>query len=288
MPTVAEVLKQSGFTDEQISQMDSRAVTAFTNVLSAAEQERQRAEVERQANANFYDNQIVPSLTAWDEEKTRLENERAVAAAQAAFYRTRAEEAKKSGFIPQDAPNFQPPRDGQGRYVAGAPGSTPGSPVFQPEELVRRASGGLTQIADIDWRYRSLFDGKPLPISPSELIRQADSRHMDLMTFADQQFGFAKREQELQAQQQKAHDDKIKQDAVAERDRYWAERTGSSPDIRRPMENACMTDIARAARSGTPLPGAPGGKLNDPLLLNKNERRAQTRAGIRAELQEQS
>jgi hypothetical protein len=287
MPTVEEVLRQSGFTDQQISEMDARAITAFTGVLSAAEAERQRAEQERQANVQFYDNQIVPSLTGWDEEKTRLENERARTNAEVAFYKAQNESARASGFISSDAPGFQPPRDGQGRYVANA-GGTPGSPIFQPQEMIKRAGDGLAQIADIDWKHRSLFDGKPLPISPSELIRQADARNMDPMTYANQTFGFQQRERELQKQQQEAHDNKIKQDAVTERDRYWAERTGNNPDMRRPQDNPKMTDIARAARSGTPLPGAPGGKLNDPLSLNETERRAQTRAGIRAEMQEQS
>jgi hypothetical protein len=285
MPTVEEVLRQSGFTDQQISEMDQRAITAFSGVLSAAEAERQRAEVERQANASFYDNQIVPALTGWDEEKQRLENEKARVAAEAAFYRTQAQEARNAGFIAQDAPTFQPPRDGQGRYVANA-GGTPGSPVFQPQEVIKRAGDGLAQIADVDWKHRSLFDGKPLPISPSELIRQADAHNMSPMIYADRTFGFTQREQELQKQQQEAHDNKIKQDAVAERDKYWAEVTGSNPDIRRPQANVRMTEVAKAVRSGAALPGAPGGKLTDPLLLNEHERRMQTKAGIQAELVE--
>lgn len=36
------------------------AITAFGGVLSAAEQERERAEVERLSNAEFYDRNIAP------------------------------------------------------------------------------------------------------------------------------------------------------------------------------------------------------------------------------------
>jgi len=58
MPTVHEILKQSGLNDEQIAALDAKAIAAFTGVLSTAEQERQtaqqaaqKAEEERQAAA---------------------------------------------------------------------------------------------------------------------------------------------------------------------------------------------------------------------------------------------
>jgi hypothetical protein len=245
MPTVQEVLKESGFNDEQIAAMDQKAVAAFTNVLSTAE-------AAKQANIDFYDNQIAPSLVAWDAEKSRIENEKARLSAEAMFYKTQAEEAKKSGFIPNDAPGFQP-RDAGGRYVAGPTGS----PVFQPEEVIKRAGDGLAMIATIDWKYRSLFDGKPMPISPTQLIAQADARKMDPMTYAEQTFGFQR------------------QDAVAERDKYWAERTGNNPDIRAPQENVKITEIARAVRSG---------QRQDPLLMSETERRLQTRQAIREDI----
>ena len=41
MPTVAEVLKQAGMTDEQIAALDAKAMTGLGTVLSAAETERQ-------------------------------------------------------------------------------------------------------------------------------------------------------------------------------------------------------------------------------------------------------
>jgi hypothetical protein len=271
MPTVQDVLKESGFTDEQIQALDQRAVTAFTNVLSTAERERQ-------ANTDFYENQIAPSLVQWDEEKTRMENDKARIAAENAFYKAQNEAARSAGFVPADAPGYTPPRDGAGRYVAGG-GGTPGSPTFEPGELVRRAGDGLATIADIDYRHRQLFDNRPMPMLPSELVKQADMRRLSPMAYAEQTFGFRQREQELQQKQQADHDEKIRKDAVVERDRYWAERTGSNPDVRMSMRSPEMTDVARAAKAG---------KLPDPLMLNDNERRAATRQMIRTDLQEQN
>jgi hypothetical protein len=277
MPTVSDILKQSGFSDDQIAAMDNRAITAFSGVLSQAEQEHQAAELAKRANADFYDQQIVPALTGWDEEKQRIENEKARVAAEAAFYRTQAEEAKKFGFVPADAPSFQG-RDQQGRYVAGAPGATPGSPqFFDVNRVYERAGDAVSVIADIQWEHQQLF-GSPLPVSPSELIRQADAMKLDPKTYAARKFDFAGKRQEQEKRRQEAHDAEIAAKATAENDRKWAERVGSNPDVRMPLTNPKYTEIARAVKAGT---------RPDPLMMNESQRRAETRTAIRTELAEQ-
>jgi hypothetical protein len=319
MPTVEEVLRQSGFTNEQIAALDQRAVTAFSGVLteatkaqSAAEQQRAEAkaaqdaaELAQRSNIDFYDNKIAPSLTAWEEEKQRLENERARTVAEAMFYKTQAEEAKKTGFIPTDAPGFDPskftppnpnvqPRDPQGRYVAGAPGGTPGSPQFvDVNQLAARAGDAMGIIADINWHYQTLF-GKPLPVSPTELIKKADELKLDPMTYAARTFNFDARRQEIQKQEQEARDQKIREEAVApweaklkekdelskkalaDKDREWAERTGSNPDIRRPQASPQMTEIAKASKADPTL---------DPLNMTDQQRRVMTAQMIRKDIE---
>ena len=37
MPTVAEILKQSGFSDDDIAKFDAKAITAYTGVLTTAD-----------------------------------------------------------------------------------------------------------------------------------------------------------------------------------------------------------------------------------------------------------
>jgi hypothetical protein len=311
MPTVEEVLRQSGFTDEQIAGLDKRAITAFSGVLSAADRERleakaaqDAAELAQRSNIDFYENRIAPSLTQWEEEKQRIENEKATLAAQAAFYKTQAEEAKKTGFIAADAPNFVPPpnpnpgvqpRDGQGRYVAGAPGGTPGSPqYFDVNKVYETAGTAAVLISDIDWKHRQLYGGKPLPISPTELIRQADAVKLDPMTYASRTFNFAGREEQMKAEEEKARNEKIAAEAVApyeaklkeadeqrkkdlaENDRKWAERVGSNPDVRMPQTNPRMTDIAQAVRADAKL---------DPLNMNDQQRRAMTSQMIRKDIE---
>jgi hypothetical protein len=126
-----------------------------------------------------------------------------------------------------------------------------------------------------------------LPMNPSQLIKEADALKLDPMSYAARKFNYDGKRQEQEQKRQADHDREIADKAIAENDRKWAERVGSNPDVRMSMQSPKMTDIARATRSGAALPGAPGGKLNDPLMLNESERRAQTRAGIRSELSEQ-
>jgi hypothetical protein len=315
MPTVEEVLRQSGFTSEQIAGMDQRAITAFSGVTASADKAladaqaaQDAAELAQRSNIDFYENRIAPSLVQWEEEKQRLENNAARMAAETAFYRTQAEEAKKSGFVAAEAPGFDvnkfvppnpnapPTRDPQGRYVANAPGGTPGSPqFFDVNKVYERAGDAVGVIADVQWEHQRLF-GRPLPISPTELIRQADSQKLSPSAYASRTFNFDARRQELAAQEEKARADKIAADAVApleqklreqeeahkkdlaDNDRKWAERVGSNPDVRMPQTNAKMTDIAKGVVEKT---------IPDPLMLNDGQRRAMTAQMIRKDISEQ-
>ena len=143
MPTVHEILKQSGLSDEQIAALDGKALTAFNGVLSTAEQARQTAEQERQAAKDAQEKAAAEKLAAQQNaekaEQARIEaeqakeaaevaqrsnrqfydesivpalnswgNEKAQKDAELAFYRTQLEGAKASGFIPAEAPGFVP------------------------------------------------------------------------------------------------------------------------------------------------------------------------------------
>jgi hypothetical protein len=264
MPTIEEVLRQSGFSDSEIEQFDGRARNAFSGVLNAAQQEREQAELAKRSNVEFYETKIMPSLNLWEDEKNSLIQARADAEANAAFYREQNQSLRNSGVIPGDAPNYQ--RDGKGRFVAGENGS----PTFEPSEIVKRAGDGLAMIADVDWKHRSLYNGQPLPIAPSQLIAEADRVGQDPATYAANKFGFQKREQELATQRQKEHDDTIRREERAIADREWAEKTGHNPDIRRAAPSANI-EVSRAVKSGQRV---------DPLTLNDQQRHAVTQKQI--------
>jgi hypothetical protein len=278
--TVEEVLLKSGFTQDEIKAMEPKAITAFSGVLSEAQQAREAAELAQRSYTDFYENKISPALVAWDSERQRLDNERATALAEAAFYRTQNEEARHGGFIPSDAPGYQS-RDGQGRYVAGVPGGIPGSPTFQGsgvtmEAIDQRLGQGISNATWALQTYSQLHDGKFLPDGIDTLSQEATQQRMPFRDFVSRKYDFAGRRAEIEKKQQEQHDAQVRTAAAAERDRFWAERTGSNPDIRTAQPSR-YSDAAKAVKNGT----AP-----DPLMLNDADRRRATAAAIRADLAE--
>lgn len=336
MATVHEILKQSGFTQEQIDALDAKAISAFGGVLTTAENAqkaatdsvakaeadfkaakeavakaekdrqdaiaaREAAELAQRSNVDFYENKIVPGLTGWDEEKTKLENDRVKAQAEAAFYRTQAEGAKAGGFIPQEAPGYVPPvqndpaRGTNGQYVPNANGGTPGSPTFMdPKQLASQFSNKAAELTDISWRYQSLNGGAPMPIPPSQLIAEADAQKLDVKAYAEKRFQFSVREAELNAQRTRDHEAKIAADATAvakaeadsamkvreaewaAKEKKFAEQGGNNPDVRVPAGSAKFAEVKRAVDAG---------ERPNPLKMTDAQRRAATTNAIRAEIQ---
>lgn len=254
MPTVHEILKQSGLSDEQIAALDAKAINGFNGVLSAAEQERQAtqqlvtkgeqdrlameaaaakneqerlaaaaaleaAEVAKRSNAQFYDESIAPALNAWGTEKANLE-------AQAAFYRTQNEAARSAGFVPAEAPGFIPqagqpgqpqlaqPRDAQGRYVPGVPGATPGSPTFM-DEVDQRLGNGISNIGWAMQEYQKLSGGQFLPDSFDKLAQEANSSRLPFRDYVARKYDFAGKQREMQEKAQREHDEKVRAEALA-------------------------------------------------------------------------
>lgn len=315
--TVQEVLKQSGFTDEQIAALDARAITAFSGVLTTAEQAQvaaatasAKAESERQAaqqaleatelvkrsNTEFYETKIIPGLTAWESEQQKLLTEKANAEALAAFYRTQNESARTAGFVPTDAPTFTPPaavppRAGNGQFTA--PGGTPGNPTFTMEDVRNGLGSTMGILADVQWQHEQLY-GKPMPMSPTELVRQAEARKLDPGTFAATQFNFEARRQELATQAQKAKEDAFRAEIAAAKDKEYADKEktlraeldaekrkmaeagGNNGDVR-PAQAAKMAEVRRAVEAK---------ERPDPLKMNDRERRVATRTAIHSEIAE--
>lgn len=275
MPSVAEILKQTGFTDEQIAAIDPKAVNAFGGVLSAAENERilaqqaaERAEIAKRSNDRFYAESVAPALNSWGSEKANLEGE-------IAYYRAQNEAARAAGFMPEEAPGFTP-RDSQGRYVAGAQGGTPGSPTFTPADIQRQLATGLSNATWALQSYAKLYPGEVLPDPIDQLATEADAQRLSFRDYVAKKYEY---ENKLKAQQEKAqreHDDHIRADERAVIDRKWAEKIGSNPDMRIAQPSR-YADVARAVKAG---------ERPDPLALNESQRKQATRQAIRHEMVE--
>lgn len=328
MPTVQEILKQSGLSDEQITALDAKVITGFSGVLSTAEQERKTAaeaaakaaeerqaaaeaaakaaeerkaaaqaleaeELRKRSNDEFYAESIVPALNSWSNEKTQKD-------AELAFYKTQLEGAKATGFIPTDAPGFEPQaagapqRDAQGRYVAGTQGGTPGSPTFTMEAIDQRLGNGLSNIGWAMQEYQRLSGGQFLPDSFDKLAEEANSSRLPFRDYVARKYDFAGKQTEIQRKAQEDHDAKIRQEAAApyetklkeaeaarqkaieETDRKWAEKIGSNPDVHIAQPSR-FADVARAVKAN---------ERPDPLNLNEQQRRQSTSQAIHQEIAE--
>jgi hypothetical protein len=142
-------------------------------------------------------------------------------------------------------------------------------------QIYQRAGDAVGILTDIQWEHQRLF-GQPLPISPSELVRQADAVKLDPMTYASRKYDYAGKRTAMEKKQQEDHDAKIRRDAEAARDKIWAERVGSNPDVRIPVASR-YSDADKAVRAG---------KRPDPLMLNETDRRRATSTAIRTDLAE--
>lgn len=274
MPTVAEVLKSSGFDDAAIAGLDQRALTAFQGVLSTAEQERVRAETAQRAANELFEREINPALNAWGNKEATLSAERD-------YYKTLAEKAKDGGFI-AEVPPFQNTTGNPG--TSGNPGQSrnpndgrwtqvPGSPDLR--EIENRAGNAIAVITDLNWKYQTLF-GQPLPESPTALAAEAAQRRMPLNEYAAQKYNFSQREKELADAKQKEHDDAIRKAEREAVEKQYAERYGSNPNVRQ-AEPSRFADLQKGVSEGT---------RQDPLKMTPEQRRAATRQTIHKDIAE--
>ncbi len=281
-PTVEEILKASGLSDEQIKALDAKIVSGFTTVLTTATTAQQQAAQAKEdadrtlrAQKEMLEKEINPALDTWATEKANLE-------AQTAFYRTQNEQARASGFIPKEAPGFTPPaadaavsRGTDGRYVAGN-NPVPGSPQFvSVEEANKRLYQGLNETTWAMNKHLALF-GKPMPDELSTLLKEASEQHMEFRPYVDRKYNFSAKEKEMQEKAQKDHDDAIVKATEQRLNKEFAERGGNNPALRG----------AEASQFSTVKQAVAAGQAKDPLTMSASERHLQTRNLIAKDIAE--
>lgn len=282
--TVAEILKESGLTDEQITAIDAKALEGLTRVVTSANESQEKAELALRAQREEYDKNIAPALANWADRDTAISTK-------AAAYETWINKVKESGYLPKEIldamPTFGTPsnpnpnpgtRDTSGRFVAGA-NPVPGSPgVVEIEKKLRDELGGAFAFAaDTQHRYRTLY-GQEMPDLPTALIREASQNRMSPMEWAAKKYNFAGKEQERVAAAEKAKIDAAVKDAVAAKDKEWAEKVGNNPNVRIPTESQ-FSSVSKAVAEG---------KRQDPLKMTPEQRKANTHANIQKEFAEKS
>ncbi len=152
----------------------------------------------------------------------------------------------------------------------------PGSPAFNPEQFREGVGAYVGTMQDLQWKYQSLF-GSPMPDPPTQIVREAREQRLDPITYAAKKYNFQAKEQEVAAAKQKEYEERIKKDAIAERDKYWAER-GANPALR-PAEQSGFSQVHKAVQAGT---------RPDPTMQTEAQRRATTAEMIQRDIAEKA
>ena len=253
MSTVREILQQSGIDEYSINSLDDRVTSALQNVLT-------KAETDRVSVQDFWEHTYNPGVAAWEAEKGDLARKLATAESEKARLLAYQNTLRQQGLADDAPPQML----------------TPGTPQFNGDanEFVSRAARGLQEIADVDYKHRALFNA-PMPVTPSELIRQADARGLSPGEFAERQFGFSKKESELAAQRAQEAEQRIRQDERAKIVSKYSD--GQSGSFNPMAASGSMGAIRRATQEG---------KLVDPLKLDAAGRRKQALESIHRAVEE--
>jgi hypothetical protein len=270
MKTTAEILKETGFTDEQIKALDAKAIAAFDGVITSANQTLEQAELAKRAQAQQYDSEIAPALDKWANDKAAYD-------AKIAAYEAALKSATEGGFKIPDILTAKPAADpaaargADGKFV---PGPT-GSPQYMTKEE------GYKAVTTAQWvisEYMRLNNGAPPPDDLETLNSEAVSQRMGLRDYVAKKYDFAAKREAIKAAEQKKHDDAIRAEVAAAKDKEWGEKIGSNPDVRR-VEVSKFSEISKAVKAGS---------RPDPLALSERERDAATRAAIQKEVTTQT
>jgi hypothetical protein len=267
MPTVAEVLKSVGMTDEQITALDAKALEGFNSVLSSAEQERLAAETAQRAANELFEKQITPALNEWGNKEANLVAERE-------YYKRLAEGAKNGGFVaevPPFQPNNPPARDPNGRYAGANGNAVPGSPDMS--EFRTQVGNAIGMIADLQWDYQKLF-GSGMPDSPTALGEEAARNRMNLRDWAAQKYKFEDRRRAMAQEESQKREESIRKEEREKVTREMSEKYGSNPNVRQGQVSQ-FAELKKGVTEGTRV---------DPLKMTPAERKAATATSIRRDL----
>lgn len=271
MPTIAEVLKQNGFTDEQIAAMDQKMSAALdqwgTQTISTADQLRQAAELKERQLKDYVGTEINPKLNQWEQEKVTRDMENAA-------LRRALDEAKAAGYqVPdiQIGKPAEPQRNAQGQFVANA-NPVPGSPAYlTPAQAIRVQNEAMWAMSE-----HIRLKGTPLEDEIEKLLSEADAQKLPFRQYVAQKYGFDAARKAIEDKKNKEREDAIRKEAITERDKYWAERTSGNPMVR-PAEQSSFSQIQKAVAEK---------KVADPLTLSAQERRTATRQLIHKDIAE--
>lgn len=280
MKTLEERLQDAGQTDEQIKAIVATLGPA-RGVFDGALSEAERLNLDATNKLTEAQKKTTDLNKFWNDEATPQINEalsaRVVAEAQANFYRTQAQEAKKAGFIAADAPGFDEHknddknrnrraedsngnRDRGGRFVEG---EVPGSPKYltadQGVEAISEAAYLLTE-------HQRLFN-EPLP-DLRELMTDAGQSRRKARQVWEEKYKVGDRRTAIAAELKAKERAEIEKDVTAKIAKQYADKYGN--ENTRPLQPSRFPNYAKDAVTGVP----------DKLAWTKADKRERLRSRI--------
>lgn len=278
--SVEEVLRATGWTDDEIKALDQSKREGLTRIVTSANEEREKAELALRSQREEYDKTIAPALASWADSDTKLSTENAA-------LKTYLQKVKEGGYLPPEVvsamPNFgasptptmtpgSPTRTTDGRFVASGT-----APVVDTKKIEQEIGAAFSFAADTQWNYRQLY-GQEMPDSPTALIREAAANRMSPSDWAAKKYNFAAKKAEIETAKTKAREDAIRKEEREAVLKEVSERTGNNPNVRTPQESA-FSQINKATAEG---------KRKDPLKMTAEERKTNTHSNIQKEFAERS
>lgn len=278
MPSIEEVLKATGLSDEQIKALDAKVVQGLTQwgdgIVGTSNQLKEAAELKERQVRDMIAKEVNPALNNW-------ENEKAAYAAREAAYKQAFEAAKAGGFIapdinvqiptsPTSDPN-NPPRNAQGQFVAGQ-NPIPGSPQYlTPQQALRLQNESLWLVGE-----HMRLHGQPLPDDLETIIKEADAQHMSFRDYASKKYNFDAKRQEFAAKKTADERAALTKEIESKVRQEYAEKNGNNAGIR-PAVTSEYSQVSKAVQAGT---------RPDPLKQTRDERARTTREMIDKDLRE--
>lgn len=248
LKSIEQILKESGQTDEQITAILATlgpAKNIFETTLRTAEETLATATKKETEINRFWNEEAAPQIN-------QAFSEKATAEAQASFYRTQAEEARKNGFIAKDAPGYTPPANpnpnpnpAPGPTVVANKNEVPGSPAYMTVDQGARA---ISEAAFLLTEHQRLFN-EPLP-DLSELMESAGQSRRKARDIWSEKYKVSERRATLEAEKKAAERATMEKEITAKVAKDFAEKYGH--DGTRPMAPSRYPNYARDEKTGAP------------------------------------
>lgn len=226
MKTTEEILRENGFTDEQIKTLDSKAIAAFNTIAAEASEALRKADETNVTINKRWEEEYVPQIN-------QVYSAVEAAKADAAYWKTIAEGAKANGFVvPETTPGGTPTATPAAPVVPGRDASGKFQPADQPRYMTQaEAYDALTNAMYITTEYQRLF-GTPIPEDISTIVNEATARKIPTRQYAEEKYGFAKKREEIATAKTEAEINKRVDEKYKAREQELQEKYGSNPNLR--------------------------------------------------------